>query len=306
MKKLFIILLSLIFVACNHSTNHTFVETNKETIIETVDNPETEKETEKETIKDTIKETEKDSNLDFSNDTMKIALYFVKDNGKQLYLEREVHETKYTDSVAKRAVELLISAKIKNKDAVRPLPENTKLLGININNGIAIVNFSKEIKDFNTGSSLEATSLQAIANTLTEFNTIDEIKILVEGKEVETLWGHINLLEANLKRNLDLVLEPIVWLDNFKDGDLLTNSTSIKGSMSVFENTLNYRLLDDDGNVIVESYINGKLSGLTRADFDFVIDFETPKTDTGKLEFYAISPKDGSEMDNTVIEVRFK
>lgn len=314
MKKIFIVLLGLVLVACNSSTNETIVETNDETMVETVETEDTEMETEvetevqteTETEAETEMETEEDTDEEVSNDTMQVALYFVKDNGENFYLEREVHETEATDSVATRALELLISADIKDEDAVRPLPENTKVLGITVNDGVATVDFSEEIKDFATGAPLESTSLQAIANTLTEFNTIDEVKILVEGEEVETLWGHVNLSAGNLKRNLDLVEEPIAWVDNLKDGDLLTNTTSIKGSMSVFENTLNYRLLDANGNVLVESYVNGKLNGETRADFDFVIDFEAPDTDTGKLEFYAISAKDGSEFGNTEIEVRFR
>lgn len=311
MKKTLIVLLGLILVACNSSTNETIVEMNEETMIETI---KSEMETKKETVVETESEieteieaeTREDINEDVSNDTMQIALFFVKDNGQNFYLEREVHETETTDSVAKRALELLINADIKDKDAIRPLPENTKVLGISINDGVATVDFSKDVKDFNTGASLESTSLQAIANTLTEFNTIDEVKILVEGEEVETLWGHVNLSSGNLKRNLDLVEEPIAWLDNLKDGDLLTTTTSIKGSMSVFENTLNYRLLDANKNVLVESYVNGKLNGKTRADFDFMIDFETPQTDTGILEFYAISAKDGDEFGNIEIEVRFR
>ena len=307
MKKIILLIFVLILVSCNSKVDETRIETNSETIIET-NQEETEKETKIETEKETQNETDEETQIESenSNDMMQIALYFVKDNGENFYLEREVHETESTDSVATRALELLISADIKDEDAVRPLPENTKVLGITVNDGVATVDFSEEIKDFTTGAPLEATSLQAIANTLTEFNTIDEVKILVEGEEVETLWGHVNLSAGNLKRNLDLVEEPIAWVDNLKDGDLLTNTTSIKGSMSVFENTMNYRLYDENGNIIAEHYVNGKLNGLTRADFDFTIDFKTPNSDKGKLQLFAISAKDGSEFGHVDIYVRFK
>ena len=306
MKKLFIVLFCLFLAACNSSDNATKIERNDEIMVETVDKHENEVETEKETVIETETEIESEDNDNASIGTINIALYFVKDNGQNFYLEREVHETDYTESIATRALELLISADIKDENAVRPLPENTKILGISINDGVAIVDFSKDVKDFNTGSTLESFALQAIANTLTEFNTIDEVQILVEGEDVETLWGHVNLSAINLKRNLDLVEEPIAWVDNLKDGDLLTNTTSLKGSMSVFENTLNYRVLDANENILVESYVNGKLNGETRADFDFMIDFDAPDTNTGKLEFYAISAKDGSEFGNTEIKVRFR
>lgn len=306
MKKALIILLGLILVACNTSTKEPQVETNKE--IETQIHKETIRETKRETTFETDNETEteKDSNENASKDTMQLALYFVKKSGDRFYLEREVHDTEFTENVARRALELLINTKIKDNEAVRPLPKDTKILGITIDDGIATVDFSKEVKDFNTGFQLESVSLQAITNTLTEFNTIEQVKILVEGKKVETLWGHVNLNDQNLKRDLDLVFEPMVWLDNFKDGDLLTNTTSIRGSMSIFENTLNFRLLDANRNVLVKSYVNGKLKGLNRSDFDFTIDFETPQTDTGILELYAISAKDGSEINNTEINVRFR
>lgn len=315
MKKIILLLFVLILVSCNSKVDETTIETNNETIIET-NQQETEKETKVETEKENKVESEKETQIESeketqiesenSNDMMQIALYFVKDNGKDFYLKREIHETPKTEAVARKALELLINAKIKDKDAVRPIPEDTKVLGISINDGIATVDFSKEIKAFNAGHSLEAVSIQAITNTLTEFNTINQVKILVEGKEAGNLWGHVDITDLKLNRNLDSVYEPSIWVTNIKENDLLTNKTSIKGSMSLFENTMNYRLYDENGNIISEHYVNGKLNGLTRADFDFTIDFKTPNSDKGKLQLFAISAKDGSEFGHVDINIRFK
>lgn len=82
-----------------------------------------------------------------------------------------------------------------------PIPPNVKILGFNVNNGLATVNFSPElIRNFPGGSSWEAASLSAIVQTLTQFPNIQKVQILVDGKKQETLGGHIDISEP-LSRN---------------------------------------------------------------------------------------------------------
>lgn len=79
------------------------------------------------------------------------------------------------------------------KDPSNPIPEGTKLLGVEVKDGLAIVNFSHEFRDnFQGGSTGEALLIGAILRTLGQFSEIRQVSILVEGKPISSL-GHLDL-----------------------------------------------------------------------------------------------------------------
>ena len=85
------------------------------------------------------------------------------------------------------------------------MPEGTRVVGLEVKDGIAYANFSREImENFNWGSSLEGLMVAAIANTLTEFPQIQGVLVLVEGKQVETLGGHLSAKEI-FRRNEEVI-----------------------------------------------------------------------------------------------------
>ena len=62
------------------------------------------------------------------------------------------------------------------------------------NGKVAKVNFSRELqKNFVGGSTGEEMLVGSVVNTLTEFPEIQKVQILVDGQEVETLSGHMDL-----------------------------------------------------------------------------------------------------------------
>lgn len=316
MKKVLslVILISILLVGCGQIKNpyETEVETGNEITEESVKETETETETvaetetEAETIAETETEAEQEPKPEVNQDTMDLAVYFLKDDGMDMYLVRQVHEVAKTSAVATSAINELISGTVQDVNAFRPLPTNVKLLGIDINNGVAVVDFSKEIYDYPAGSSTEALAIQAIVNTLTEFPTIDKVEFLVEGEAVETLWGHVSIQDMDFTRQMGAVREPNIWVDTVEEGQLFTSDTRISGSMMQFENNLVYRLNDSNGNEIQNGFVTGQGFDEGRSYFDFQIDFEKPETIDGSLELFGISAKDGSEIDKVVIPVRFE
>jgi spore germination protein GerM len=75
------------------------------------------------------------------------------------------------------------------------MPVSTRLLSLKIKDGIAAANFSSNLTRFGGGSATEILLVAAIVNTLTEFPEIKQVQILIEGKKVETLAGHIDISE---------------------------------------------------------------------------------------------------------------
>ena len=110
-----------------------------------------------------------------------------------MYLVPEVHQVPRNESPAKTAIELLM-ADPTIKDVVSPIPKGTELRKLLIKDGIAYVDFSDKIVKNNVGGSAsELLLVGAIVNTLTEFPEIEKVQILVEGKTVETISGHVDI-----------------------------------------------------------------------------------------------------------------
>jgi spore germination protein GerM len=83
------------------------------------------------------------------------------------------------------------------------------LKNLTVRDHIAYVDFNdKIIKNNVGGSATEILIVAAVVNTLTEFPDIHKVQILVEGKTVETLSGHMSVgqplsrSEGIIKKNM--------------------------------------------------------------------------------------------------------
>ncbi|MEN6521934.1 MAG: GerMN domain-containing protein [Armatimonadota bacterium] len=97
----------------------------------------------------------------------------------------------------KAALEALLAT---NSEKATPakylIPQGTKLIGVKIEKRTAYADFSKEIKDnFSGGSMNEALLVNAIIHTLAQFDDVKKVQIMVEGKKVESLGGHLDIAQ---------------------------------------------------------------------------------------------------------------
>jgi len=73
------------------------------------------------------------------------------------------------------------------------IPSNVELIGVEVADGTAFVNFSSEGL---YGSSMqEEFTISQIVNSLGELEGIERVQFLVDGQKVETLMGHIEITE---------------------------------------------------------------------------------------------------------------
>lgn len=125
-----------------------------------------------------------------AGETMKVTVYFATKDA--MYLVPEVHTVPKTAHLAQNALELLLGEP-KSPDLMRVLPEGIKLRGVTIKDHIAYADFSEKlVRSSRGGSASEILAVGAIVNTLTEFPDIYKVQILVEGKKIDTLYGHLD------------------------------------------------------------------------------------------------------------------
>lgn len=91
------------------------------------------------------------------------------------------------------ALEALIEGPV-NSAMERTIPADAKVLDISVADGIALVNFSSELQTSHWGGSTgEILTVYSIVNTLSQFPEIDQVKIIIDGVEIESLAGHMEL-----------------------------------------------------------------------------------------------------------------
>jgi len=90
----------------------------------------------------------------------------------------------------------------------RIFPEGVRVLEFTVDrNGVAVVNLSPEILDYQGGSMEESGALNALVMTAAQFDGVRSVRFLCDGREMETLGGHADLTEP-LVPDRRLLLEP--------------------------------------------------------------------------------------------------
>jgi spore germination protein GerM len=131
----------------------------------------------------------------FMEKKKEVLLYFSDSEGEYLIGEkRKILKKRDVKEEAKEMINELINGP--DGKLVPTLPPRTKLLNLRINEaGLARVNFSQALsKDHPRGSTAEMMTVYSIVNSLTlNFPQIKRVQILIDGKPVETIAGHLSL-----------------------------------------------------------------------------------------------------------------
>ena len=135
---------------------------------------------------------------------VKVNLYFsgMTDTGIFITPVKRVVDK---DSLALSALKRLMEGPGANDEGLFAVaPEGVEVLGANIKAGVAYADFSGKIMYPGFGSEGELAMVSAIVDTLCDLPGIEKVQILVEGKVVESLGGHV-LVDGPLGRMDELV-----------------------------------------------------------------------------------------------------
>lgn len=138
-----------------------------------------------------------------------VVLYFSDQGGD--YLVEERRTILRGKEMAEEARALIVELIKGPRERLAPtLPPKTQCLSVMVNEkGLATVNFNLSlVKDHPGGSSAEILTAYSIVHTLTKnYQEIKRVRILVNGKPIETLSGHLSL-KSPLSPNPHLVKRP--------------------------------------------------------------------------------------------------
>lgn len=135
------------------------------------------------------------------DDAVTLRIYYPVSGTLQME-ERKVRRRMERMSVAEAVIGEFLKGPVNVK--VPEVPRDTKLLGLyRGEDGILYVNFSDEFRmNFNGDAASEFLLLKGLFESLiSNVQEITDVKVLIEGKEMESLGGHVYLLYP-LKDNL--------------------------------------------------------------------------------------------------------
>ena len=127
------------------------------------------------------------------------VVYFA--SGEDVYLQPEMRTGSPT--LGDRLQALVNGPQNKS---LRPiLPEGTQVINYQVEGNLILVNFNAAlVENHPGGSSAELITVYGLVNTLTEDVQIEYVRILVEGRSIATIAGHVDLSQP-LSRDESLI-----------------------------------------------------------------------------------------------------
>ncbi|MBR5913728.1 MAG: GerMN domain-containing protein [Selenomonadaceae bacterium] len=127
--------------------------------------------------------------------TMQVTVYYPDQAGMSLIpVKREI---KFKDANQKyiEAVKCLLDSPTE-EELTKIFPKDAKIKSIKLDGNTAVIDLDSGItKNFVGGSTGEEFLINSVVDTLTEFDEVKQVRFLIDGKEVETLAGHMDLSE---------------------------------------------------------------------------------------------------------------
>lgn len=125
--------------------------------------------------------------------SMEVTVYYPDEAGMNLVpVKRKITVTSDKDKYLAALNCLLENPK--EEELTKIFPKGAKIIGVDVEKNTAVVNLDSGItKNFVGGSTGEEFLINSVVDTLTEFNEINQVAFLIDGQEVETLAGHMDL-----------------------------------------------------------------------------------------------------------------
>ena len=185
------------------------------------------------------------------------------------------------------AVELMLAGEPADPDYTSLWADGTTLLDVTTEGSTAVVDLSQQATTNGGGSAFEAFTLQQLVHTVTAADpSLTEVRLLVEGEPVETLWGATDA-SGPLRRDQAATTLGPVWLDVPEGG---TIDGAFGGSATVFEATVSWALRQGD-RVVQEGFSTATIGAPERGEW--TAEADVPPGDY-VLWAYESSARDGS------------
>lgn len=221
--------------------------------------------------------------------TRAVAVYYLAQTEARLY--REFHRRPVTPSVVRDALTAMLTERPQDSSYTSMWPKGTRVLGVRKDGTTLVVDLSREAEALSVGAAFEGATLQQLVWTATAADpTAKAVQLLVEGRKVESLAGHVDSSEPMSRGQAAVELGP-VWILTPTEGGTLRRGATFGGEASVFEATVSWQLVQA-GTVVKEGFATATTGAPGRGSWSAVAD--VPPGDY-LLRAFESSAEDGRE-----------
>ena len=204
------------------------------------------------------------------------------------------------DDAALTALKLLIAGPSPDETTGIPamstaIPEGTEVLGVEVESGLATVDFSTEYDD-GGGSFGMFARLAQVVYTLTRLPDIEEVAFAIEGEPVTVFSSEGIELDGPQQRDDYYDLLPPIFVDFPAWGQPVTSPIEVSGLSNVFEAVSQVMLTDDDGGPLFEDTVMATCGTGCWGEWSVEIPYEVDRDQLGALIVWEFSAQDGSRI----------
>lgn len=174
--------------------------------------------------------------------TMQTTVYYLHDASFGPRLQKEVRTVPRTTATLRAAVDAMLHLAPLDPDYRSLWPRSTTIRGVSVAGDTATVDLSREATTANAGSAYEEMSLQQLVWTVTAVSpSIKKVRLLINGTQGESLWGHSSYAGTMRRKSHNDVLPPIS-VESPQQGATVPRKLTFRGSSNTYEANVEYRI----------------------------------------------------------------
>jgi germination protein M len=162
------------------------------------------------------------------------------------------------------------------------IPAGTRLLGLDIGDGIATVDLSREYES-GGGTASMTMRLAQVVYTLTQFPTVKGVRFHLEGRPVNVFSGDGIVLDHPLTRKDYEDLLAAIVVEAPVPGARVASPLRIAGSADVFEANVTVRILDAGGREIARDFTTATCGTGCHGRYSLTLPFDVATEQQGTV-----------------------
>jgi hypothetical protein len=176
-------------------------------------------------------------------------------------------------------------------DVSTAVPDGTRLLGLNIANGLATVDLSSEF-ELGGGSLSMQMRLAQVVYTLTQFPTVKRVQFQLDGEPVRVFSGEGIVLDKPVTRGDYEELLPAILVAQPAIGAEVGRAVTVSGTANVFEATVTALVETAAGKELVRDFTTATCGTGCRGDYSLTL--RIPAQPSGSSGFVVVQDDDAA------------
>ncbi|MBL8776365.1 MAG: GerMN domain-containing protein [Acidimicrobiales bacterium] len=183
------------------------------------------------------------------------------------------------------------------------IPDGTRFNSVVIDQGTATVDLSAQFASGGGSLSMQLRVAQVVF-TLTQFDTVAEVDIHLDGEAVDGIGGEGVPAEDLTRADFEDVT-PLILVESPVPGEAVTSPIDLGGLSNTFEANVRYTVTAADGTVLADGFTTATAGTGTWGTFSESVALDGSPTGAGTVTAFEESAEDGSRVNVYEVPVTF-